>query len=77
MLMHLMKNSRKSNSKPSQVKMINDYISNLLDEHIIGLGTLHPDYGNIDGEIERIIELGLSGVKFHPINLLEKCVQIF
>ncbi len=54
-------------TKPTQVEMINNYVSGLLGEHTIGLGTLHPDYDNIEGEIERIIDLGLSGLKFHPI----------
>ena len=54
-------------TKPTQVEMINNYVSHLLDEHIIGFGTLHPDFENIDNEIKRMKELGLSGIKFHPI----------
>ncbi len=54
-------------TKPTQVQMINDYVSKLVGEHVIGFGTLHPDYEDIDAEIERIIDLKLSGIKFHPI----------
>lgn len=54
-------------TKHTQVEMINNYVSSLIDEHIIGLGTLHPDFDNIEAEIERIIDLGLSGLKLHPI----------
>ena len=54
-------------TKPTQVEMINNYVSTLLGEHVIGLGTLHPDYENIEAEIDRILSLGLSGLKFHPI----------
>lgn len=54
-------------TKPTQVEMINNYVSTLFGEHVIGLGTLHPDYENIEAEIDRIISLGLSGLKFHPI----------
>lgn len=54
-------------TKPTQVETINNYVSSLVSEHIIGLGTLHPDYDNIDAEIERMIDLGLSGIKFHSI----------
>ncbi len=32
---------------------------------LYGFGTLHPDYENIDRELERIVHLGLKGLKFH------------
>ena len=35
-------------------------------EEFTGLGTLHPDMDNIDEEIDRIISLGLKGIKLHP-----------
>lgn len=54
-------------TKPNQVKMINDYVSSLISEQIIGFGTLHCDFDGIDEELQRMKELGLSGVKFHPI----------
>ncbi len=54
-------------TKPAQVQMINNYVSKLLCENIVGLGTLHPDFDDIDAEIERIKSLGLSGVKLHPV----------
>lgn len=76
-LIHLIESAKENNidklvlcataTKPKQVEMINDYVSGLIGEHVIGLGTLHPDYDNISGEIDRIIDLGLSGLKFHPI----------
>ncbi len=76
-LIHLIDGAKKNNidklvlcataTKPTQVQMINDYVSGLIGEHVIGLGTLHPDFEDIDGEIQRIIDLGLSGLKFHPI----------
>lgn len=54
-------------TKPQQVQMINDYVSNLQNEHIIGFGTLHPDFSDIDAELDRMKSLNLSGIKFHPI----------
>ena len=54
-------------TKPSQVQMINAYVSKLVSDRIVGFGTLHCDYDEIDAEIENIQKLGLSGVKFHPI----------
>ncbi len=54
-------------TKPTQVQMINDYISRLGSEHILGFGTLHPDFETIDEELVRMKKLGLCGIKFHPI----------
>lgn len=54
-------------TKPKQVQMINNYVSKLVSEHIVGFGTLHCDFDEIDAEIDRIKDLGLSGIKFHPV----------
>lgn len=76
-LSYLLESAKKNNidklvvcataTKPTQVEMINNYVSGLIEEHIVGFGTLHPDFGSIDAEIDRMKELGLSGIKFHPI----------
>ena len=59
-LIHLIESAKENNidklvvcataTKPTQVEMINNYVSTLVGEHIIGLGTLHPDYDNIRAE---------------------------
>lgn len=54
-------------TKPAQVQMINGYVSGLINEHIIGFGTLHCDFDGMDAEIARMQNLNLSGIKFHPI----------
>ena len=54
-------------TKSKQVQMINDYISRLVSDSVIGFGTLHCDFDEIDAEIERMKTLNLSGIKFHPI----------
>ena len=54
---------------PKQVNSINEFISNsvaLYPERFTGLGTLHPESEDIKGDIERLVELGLKGVKLHP-----------
>ncbi|MDR0289564.1 MAG: amidohydrolase family protein [Treponema sp.] len=55
---------------PAQVQAINDYIAASCREHpeFSGFGTLHPDMEKplLINEIERIIGLGLKGIKFHP-----------
>lgn len=51
-----------------QVCTINDYVFNVQSSHseLIGFGTLHPDLEDVDHEVDRIISLGLHGVKLHP-----------
>ena len=76
-LIHLLNSAEENNidklvlcataTKPTQVQLINNYVSGLLDKKIIGLGTLHPDFEDLKGEIARMKELGLSGIKLHPI----------
>jgi predicted TIM-barrel fold metal-dependent hydrolase len=53
---------------PVQVQAINDYIASVCREHpqFTGFGTLHPDMENPQDEIDRLIGLGLRGIKFHP-----------
>jgi predicted TIM-barrel fold metal-dependent hydrolase len=53
---------------PGQVMAINDYIAATCREHpeFTGFGTLHKDMENPRDEIERLIGLGLRGIKFHP-----------
>jgi len=53
---------------PGQVQSINNYIAGTCREHpeFTGFGTLHPDMENPLDEIDRLIGLGLRGIKFHP-----------
>lgn len=54
---------------PQQVESINNFIAQSVSEHpdrLVGFGALHPDYENIEGEVQRIVELGLKGIKLHP-----------
>jgi predicted TIM-barrel fold metal-dependent hydrolase len=52
---------------PEQVYIINDYIASVCREHpqMTGFGTLHKDMENPQEEIERLIGLGLKGIKLH------------
>lgn len=53
---------------PDQVTAINDYISYCVDKYpdkLIGFGAMHPDFPDIQKEIERLISLGLRGIKLH------------
>ncbi len=54
---------------PHQVASINNFIADEVaknPEKLTGLGTLHPDSEDIKGDVERLISLGLKGVKLHP-----------
>ncbi|MDR2094890.1 MAG: amidohydrolase family protein [Treponema sp.] len=55
-------------SVPGQVVSINNYIASVCAEHpeFIGFGSLHADMENPGEEIERLISLGLKGIKLHP-----------
>lgn len=54
---------------PAQVPSINRFIAESVAQSngaMTGLGTLHPDSEDIAGDVERLLELGLKGVKLHP-----------
>lgn len=54
---------------PRQVHSINSFIAETAENSnglMTGLGTLHPDSDDIEGDIEEIKALGLKGVKMHP-----------
>ena len=53
---------------PAQVTAINNFISESVrkfPEKLIGFGAMHPDFPEIGKEVERIISLGLKGIKLH------------
>lgn len=54
-------------TKPEQVPVINDYMAGLIGPDIIGFGTLHSGYAHCGAELDRIEQLGLRGIKFHPV----------
>ncbi len=67
---------------PEQVENINNFIISTVKKHagkFIGFATIHPDYHNIETEINRIITLGFKGIKIHPdfqrfeINSIKAC----
>ena len=54
---------------PHQVRSINEFTANEVKLHpdkFIGLGAMHPESEDLEGDAEHIIELGLHGVKLHP-----------
>lgn len=54
---------------PQQVGPINDFIAQTATLHpgrLTGFATMHPDYPSVGKEIDRVISLGLKGIKIHP-----------
>lgn len=54
---------------PHQVGRINEFIAESVansNGRMTGLGTLHPDSPDIEGDFKHLKELGLHGVKLHP-----------
>jgi len=56
-------------TKVEQVEVINTYLGEVVQEqkgYFIGFGTLHPDFEDIESELNRMEKMGLQGLKFHP-----------
>jgi predicted TIM-barrel fold metal-dependent hydrolase len=56
-------------TKPEQVVSINNFISESVKNSngkFIGFATLHPDFPDIEAEVDRILSIGLCGIKLHP-----------
>lgn len=55
-------------TSPGQVGDINNFITRECAGHpeFFGFGTLHPNMEGLEDEVERIIRMGLHGIKLHP-----------
>lgn len=53
---------------PQQVKSINNFIAGVCSTHpgFIGFGTMHHSFPGPETEVQRMVMLGLKGVKLHP-----------
>ncbi len=54
---------------PKQVTSINEFIAASVAQSggkMTGLGTVHPESEDYRGDIQRIVSLGLKGIKIHP-----------
>lgn len=49
-----------------QQKNVNDFIKSRESEKIISFGSVYPHAPNVLEELERLNEMGVKGVKFHP-----------
>lgn len=59
-------------TNPTQVESVNDFIADTVNLsrsrgfHTYGFFGMHQDYPDFSAEVERCVEMGLSGVKLHP-----------
>ena len=55
-------------TRGDQVEGINNFLISELNKNpeFIGYGTLHPDFSDNEKELDRLIENGVKGIKFHP-----------
>lgn len=53
---------------PSRVLTVNDFIAEECAKHLefYGYGTMHPEFPEKQAEVDRMLAMGLSGVKLHP-----------
>jgi len=52
-------------TKAAQVEHVNDFVASLMNDRLLGFGSMHADYPHIEKEIDRMISLGLRGIKLH------------
>lgn len=53
-------------TNPKQQTNVNDFAKSINSENVISFGSVHPDSPDALYELERIKDMGLYGVKFHP-----------
>lgn len=53
-------------TKPSQVRSINDWAAAVEQERVIVFGAMHPQFEDIRGEMARMKDMGIRGIKLHP-----------
>ncbi len=53
-------------TKPTQVEKITDWSVSIASDRLIPFASIHPDYAEPEREIDRIVGVGLRGLKFHP-----------
>lgn len=53
-------------SKPATQTDVNRFASEIVRTNVISFGGLHPDCENVIEEIEKLKDLRMAGIKFHP-----------
>lgn len=53
-------------TRPDQVRSINDWAAGANSRRMVCFGAMHPDLEDVGAEVERMIGLGLKGMKIQP-----------
>ena len=53
-------------TKPSQVPTINDWAARIRSDRLIAFGAMHPEFPDPAAEIDRMVSMGIKGIKIHP-----------
>lgn len=53
-------------TKPSQTRSVNEWAAGIMGDGCYAFGSIHPDSAHWQEELDRIVDLGLKGVKLHP-----------
>jgi predicted TIM-barrel fold metal-dependent hydrolase len=53
-------------TRADQVQSINDWAATGCSGRIVCFGALHPDFPNPAAEVERLLSMGIKGIKLHP-----------
>lgn len=49
-----------------QQQAVNNFAASINNERIVAFGSVHPESQDVFEELERIKDMGLKGIKFHP-----------
>jgi uncharacterized protein len=53
-------------TNPTQMRSVNDFAASVNGGSLVSFGSVHPDATDALDELDRIADLGLKGIKFHP-----------
>lgn len=53
-------------TRANQVQSINTWTAALASDRLVPFGGMHPDFEEPEAEIERMVALGMRGIKLHP-----------
>jgi hypothetical protein len=53
-------------TRPGQVTKITDWSAQVASDRVVPFASVHPDFDRPESEIDRIADLGIRGLKFHP-----------
>lgn len=53
-------------TKPGQMRSVNRWAADRIGGRMLAFGSVHPDDHGLDGELDRVCDFGLRGIKLHP-----------